>query len=150
MNSTVTSQIPNGRFLCSIQFAQNTFVRGCPNFTFFATIQKVLKNRETEKKNMLIHCPNKWQIHSSSVPKIGNTIWKYYLRLRLGKKLTARKSKIFAGCRVANFCRNGLWFTHNNVKHKFTWRCSWNLMGKICVMAAFALEFQTVQDGPGL
>ena len=150
MNSTVTSQIPNGRFLCSIQFAQNTFVRGCPNFTFFATIQKVLKKIVKPKKNMLIHCPNKWQIHSSSVPKIWNTIWKYYLRLRLGKKLTARKSKIFAGCRVANFCRNGLWFTHNNVKHKFTWRCSWNLMGKICVMAALALEFQTVQDGPGL
>ena len=54
MNSTVTSQIPNGRFLCSIQFAQNTFVRGCPNFTFFATIQKVLKNRVFFRSQLMI------------------------------------------------------------------------------------------------
>ena len=145
MNSTVTSQIPNGRFLCSIRFAQNTFVR-CPNFTFFATIQKVLKKSWNRKKNMLIHCPTN-DITFILLPileRFGNYMW-----LRLKKKLTARKSKIFAGYRVAEFCRNGLRFTQL-CEHKFTWRCSWNLMGKICVMAAFALEFQTVQDGRGL
>ena len=127
--------------------SHKTLLYGCPNFTFFATIQKVLKKIVKPKKKMLIHCPNNW--HKTF---IFCQNWKY-LEIICGtaveKKLTARKSKIFAGYRVAEFCRNCLWFTQL-CEHKFTWRCSWNLMGKICVMAAFALEFQTVQDGRGL
>ena len=99
------------------------------------------------KKKYADSLSNKWHnIHPSA--NIGK-IWKLFVAAVEKKKLTARKSKIFAGYRVAEFCRNGLRFTQL-CEHKFTWRCSWNLMGKICVMAAFALEFQTVQDGRGL
>ena len=49
MNSTVTSQIPNGRFLCFKTIRINTLT--CSDFALFAIIQKKVGKKAAEPSN---------------------------------------------------------------------------------------------------